>query len=179
MKEKTPKTTKLPIVIIIVVILLLCICCGGTIALTWFSFDDIQAEWNRTLSSLESVEEAEQSEETSSSSLESSDIIYPSLYTKENLPIYPNATLTNSSTEDEPLYTAITLSLESSDSVDEIVQYFEIELGKTGWEFTTDEFDYEYFYFKPFQKEDMSYNLTITRLSEDENTLIDIYYTEY
>jgi hypothetical protein len=179
MSIKNEHKSQLPIVIIIVVILILCICCAGGSALSWISFNDVRSKWESVVSPVLSSSSDESTSSESSSLSNNSNDSYPSLYTDANLPEYENATVIKTNEKTDLFYNEVTVTLESSDSIETIGAYFEKEFEALDWEFETTDFTYEYIYFNQFQKEEQYFNLSITKNSEDENSVIDISYIRY
>lgn len=127
--------------------------------------------------------DAENSITSSSSSVSNSDSTsseYPDLYKQYGLPEYPGATITDDGRTSDSLSDGISLTLKTSDGVQEVGSYYANKLeALAGWEYTPPRFSNDTLYGGTAKKadENLTYQFTVTKLPN--HTQISISFLEF
>jgi len=103
---------------------------------------------------------------------------YPALYTSANLPIHPNAVVTDRGKQEESLEDGLRLTLASSDSVTSIASYFEKEMGELGWTIPSQKITIDDLYLGSYTKDDLYFQITISKLPDSEESKITIVFAK-
>jgi hypothetical protein len=116
--------------------------------------------------------------DTSSPSEQSESLHYPQLYLDANLPQYPDATLTDTGRQTKSLKDGIKLTLQTHDSVTTAAAFFRSQLESLSWQLPKEPFPQENLYVAEFQKDDLTFLITITRFEGQDHTQISINYLQ-